>query len=690
MVSPPSLPLPPFAPFLSAELRDQIQPDEWTACITAWVSLIEAHLSLSEDDFLQHSLVDESIPEFLVSFSHEVATHGSTILGPAAGQQPLLKGVFMLTNRLLVAKPESKSKQKIIPPTVLRLLQWEFFADLCRTQSRKRIPEIFSALPAERKTVLETSLAALKKSLIHDLDAGLANPAALRELEARLDRLNFLIARIPWAAAFFLAGSDFLDGLVTCFRIMNPPLRKVIVATAYLCVMGLAEASGGGYGVLTDQLYALRAAAEAHRAGPLNVNDSLVAELVTSTPLLGQLERRVNGASESASTRVKLILKDLAGFKKPGVGLRQPARRLQKKVDKGKGVALDLGVPSQEMHIHRMEQITQIQDLFPELGSGFVAKLLVEYGEDQEQVVAHLLDDSLPEHLKVADRSEELSSNTGHRTPPLTDHMAPRSTPPRFKEQSLPVRHNVFDDDEIDMLSGNAGKLHLGKHNPGRTADDILKDKSKAPDKATILAALATFDSDDDERDDTYDVEDVGGTVDAAGEAEDQTLNDEVLFKAWKAEASVFGRDNATRNSAARQGLRAETGLTDEAIEGWAIMLSRNPQQQRRLEAKFTMFTGAQTELASTAWRASPGGSGAEDSDAGGSAGRGRGRGRGRGGRGSGRGRGGGPSSGGDASGPTGDAGTEQARRRKEANKSSRANHNRRAQRARKMGGMPG
>jgi len=55
-----------------------------------------------------------------------------------------------------------------------------------------------------------------------------------------------------------------------------------------------------------------------------------------------------------------------------------------------------------------MSFITQVQDLFPDLGSGFVVKLLDEYNDDVEQVTAHLLDDSLPPHLKAADRSEQM------------------------------------------------------------------------------------------------------------------------------------------------------------------------------------------------------------------------------------------------------------------------------------------
>jgi len=70
---------------------------------------------------------------------------------------------------------------------------------------------------------------------------------------------------------------------------------------------------------------------------------------------------------------------------------------------------------------------------------------------------------------------------------------------------SLPIRRNVFDDDDFDRLALNPSHLHFGRKDADKTADDILEDKSMAPNKAAILSALAAFDSDDDERDDTYD-----------------------------------------------------------------------------------------------------------------------------------------------------------------------------------------
>lgn len=267
-----------------------------------------------------------------------------------------------------------------------------------------------------------------------------------------------------------------------------------------------------------------------------------------------------------------------------------------------------------------------------------------------------------------------MSRSTTQQPMPPTD-LAPHNTPPQ-----LPVRHNIYDDDDFDRLAADTAAISFGKR-PERNADELLKDRSTTSNKAAILSALAAFDSDDDERDDTYDAADVGGTVDSSANQEADGANDsneEVLFRTFQSDPKLFDRDATARRSPARSKIREETAMTDEAIEGWALMLTRNPQQMRRLESKYAFNGQQQLQIERTSWRASPAGSGAEDSDRGPGAPRGgRGRGRGRGGIGRGR--------GGNVAGTPSDKGTEAARRQKEASKGSRANHNRRDGRAKKM-----
>lgn len=390
--------LPPFAPFPTAAWKDLLSIDEWNASLGAWISLAEAHLALSDDQFSKQTLGDESVSQFLASFMREVAAHGSALLGTSAPARLLLKDCFLLASRVLRSSD---------PPVAL--LQWEFLSDLSHVYSKKRASNLLSSLSASSQETVEAFLGPVKKFLIKNLDNCINGD--LKSVEEYLQRLSHLISASPSAASFFLAGSEFLDGLIACYRIMNPPLRKTIITTTYLSLMGLVESNPPKLSLLTDQLYSLKTAAEDHKAGPTSANDSLVPELVSTTPLLQQIKHRLE-ASGTENARTKNMLMDLEGFRKPGAGMK-PKRLIRRKIDKGKGVALDdHEAMSGDVHIHRMSQITQVQDLFPELGSGFVSKLLDEYGDDTEQVIAHLLEDSLPPHLSAADRSEPLYVTT--------------------------------------------------------------------------------------------------------------------------------------------------------------------------------------------------------------------------------------------------------------------------------------
>ena len=175
----------------------------------------------------------------------------------------------------------------------------------------------------------------------------------------------------------------------------------------------------------------------------------------------------------------------------------------------------------------------------------------------------------------------------------------------------------------------------------------------------------------------------IGTADDGAGMSR---ATEEVLFRAYRSSREGFARDAATRRGEGRGALRRETGLTDEVIEGWAVMLGREPGREMRLERRIALGDGGGGgRVGDRSEGEADGGTGEETEEG---EGDGRGSGVTRGGRGRGRGRGRGGGNANASAGPT----DERARRRKEANKSSRANHNRRDQRARKMarGGFAG
>lgn len=656
----PIMSLPPFAPLPPAQIRLSLGPEEWEACLDAWLTLSGMALRVPAADFDSMTTDDQSLPGYLVSFYSELADlRPDDITLRTAKTISILKVNFRLVRRIWI---ESKS----VPPS---LLSFDFLSKFSHAHTRipetRDVQQLMTELWKRRSDSLIRVLQEQKEALTTLLDS---EKADRNQAMVRLTQLAPLMHMSHDIGAFFMTGSDFIDSLNSAYkRDEIDAHRKAVSTVAYLGLLSLVKTEPPNLSVLSDHLYSLKSS-----------DTLLLTDIASNCPLATKIR---HSFGTKIPERLSKLLMTLDTLHLPSMA--RPKKQKQRRPAKGKGKQKDTdGV----LHMHRMSLVTQIQDLFPDLGSGFVLKLLDEYNDDVEQATAHLLEDSLTPHLASSDRTEQAPV---YETDPQTDieHFSPRSTPPP-PEPYIPERRNIFDDDEIDQLQLGTSRLHIGKQNKSADAD-----QQPQPNKAAILSALAAFDSDDDERDDTYDVEDVGGTVDNAhpdgepGPAAKvmQEENDMALFNAYKASPELFGRTFDVRRGQPRQALKAETGMTDEAIEGWAIMLQRDPKRLRRLEAQSGMFDGRQAELPSTSYRESPGGTETEDSDApqGGRGGH-RGRGRGRGGRGRGR--------GGNVAGPANDESTAKAQRHKEANKSNRANHNRRDQRARKMarGGFPG
>ncbi|KAK4497328.1 hypothetical protein PRZ48_011779 [Zasmidium cellare] len=654
--------LPPFAPIPPATVRLSLGPEEWEACLDAWLTLSEMALRVPVTELDSTKGSDGSLSEYLVSFYSEISdlkANDATLKN--AKTISILKVNFRLVKRIWIESDP-------VPPS---LLSSNFLSKFGHAHAR--VPDLavtqqlFSELWKRRSDALGPLLQKQKDAMILSLDSKNAD-SVMKPLSqlAPLMHMSFDIA------AFFMTGSDFVDALISAYdRSSIDEQRKAISMIVYLGLFSLVKTEPPTLSVLSDHLYSLKSSAEK------SPSSLLLADVVSNSQLVSKVRQSLSG---KAPDRLSKLLDTLDTYRTPS--LTRPKKHKRRAISRAKGKQKQQ--PDATLHMHRMSLVTQIQDLFPDLGSGFVLKLLDEYNDDVEQATAHLLEDNLPQHLASLDRTEQAPVHDNDWQTEV-DRLAPKPTPP-LPPSFVPERRNVFDDDELDELQLGTSRLHIGKQ-------ERNEDTEQQPNKAAILSALAAFDSDDDERDDTYDVEDVGGTVDNAhpdgepGPAARVTHeeNDMALFTAYKSSPGLFGRTFDVRKGQARQALKAETGMTDEAIEGWAIMLQRDPKRLKRLEAQTGAFDGRQAELPSTSYRESPGGTETEDSDApGGGRGGFRGRGRGRGGRGRGR--------GGNVAGDTNDPATAQAQRRKEANKSSRANHNRRDQRARKMGrgGFPG
>ncbi|KAG1753611.1 uncharacterized protein EDB91DRAFT_1234067 [Suillus paluster] len=320
-------------------------------------------------------------------------------------------------------------------------------------------------------------------------------------------------------------------------------------------------------------------------------------------------------------------------------------------------------------------QISQVMDIFPDKSPGYIRALLAQpaFG-NAEKVIEALLEGTAPGEASLA---QDVSVGNSARA--------------IFNE---PIeRRNVFDDEILDV-----SKIHVGKRNQDDAS--VLRDREAIEQmKADILRRAEAMSDGEEEEDGGKPAEvdddlDFGGEVKVVGDGEASSegeddgdeeppkLNPETILElAYIRDAELFNRDANTRRSKARIDLKAQTGKhfvllvsclaesctdwSDEQIEGWKIMLERNPNKDKILQKH--EFSGNRAGYITMTGDA--GGSGPPS--------RGGDRGRGRGGRGAGRGRGRGRGA--------GDGGDAKERAWKDKNKASRGNHNRKRGHDKKM-----
>lgn len=157
--------------------------------------------------------------------------------------------------------------------------------------------------------------------------------------------------------------------------------------------------------------------------------------------------------------------------------------------------------------------VSQVKDLLPDLGEGFILKCLEEYGHNPEIVINHLLEENLSPCLQELDRSM-----------PRQEQVNPCPL--------VASRSNVFADDEFDVFSRDVvdtSRIWKGRKKQ-ESAAEILSDKSVILEQKeryysySMVSDEINVDGDyDDEYDDTYDGNQVG--------ANDADSDDELISR---------------------------------------------------------------------------------------------------------------------------------------------------------------
>lgn len=217
------------------------------------------------------------------------------------------------------------------------------------------------------------------------------------------------------------------------------------------------------------------------------------------------------------------------------------------------------------------EDIAMLQDMFPDIVTESASTLLLQNNNDLDKVINLLLEN-----------------------PSIVNEVNESSTKPPAKS-SNPTTHEIEKGIERFSLKKN------------ETTEVLTKLSSQALDesrKRTLTHALRLlYESDEDERDDTYDeLNDEGSnkiTTKITHLSDDAELEDIkssersehdkislILFGYLKKESEVVFQ-KSSRKSKTRNEMRSQSGWFDEQIEGWYRMLQQSPKRYRLLEEQY-------------------------------------------------------------------------------------------------------
>uniref|UniRef100_A0A8C8X768 Activating signal cointegrator 1 complex subunit 2 n=1 Tax=Panthera leo TaxID=9689 RepID=A0A8C8X768_PANLE len=184
------------------------------------------------------------------------------------------------------------------------------------------------------------------------------------------------------------------------------------------------------------------------------------------------------------------------------------------------GAAAPLGPPVCGVELDSL--ISQVKDLLPDLGEGFILACLEHYSYNPEQVINNILEERLAPALSQLDRS-------------LDRQVKPDPTP------LLTSRHNVFQNDEFDVFSRDTvdlSRVHKGRRKEENTRSllndkrEVVAQRQRYEQYSVVVEEVPLqpgeglpYRGDDyeDEYDDTYDGNQVG--------ANDADSDDELISR---------------------------------------------------------------------------------------------------------------------------------------------------------------
>ncbi|CAK1550374.1 unnamed protein product [Leptosia nina] len=165
--------------------------------------------------------------------------------------------------------------------------------------------------------------------------------------------------------------------------------------------------------------------------------------------------------------------------------------------------------PPEDMPDDVREQslISEVKDILPHLGDGFILKCLEHYDFQVDRVVNSILEDTLADSLRKIDKD----------LPIIPEDAVDK----KFLETGV-ERLNIFDGDQFDIMTRDdvdLSKIHVGKkRSKYKDLKDMLDDKTEVRNMGDIYSKYNLVCDEEalysDEYDDTYDSDGVAPTTD--------------------------------------------------------------------------------------------------------------------------------------------------------------------------------
>ncbi|KAG5438371.1 hypothetical protein PCANB_002859 [Pneumocystis canis] len=523
-------------------LRANITPYDWKNAVYAWIRCMRYCLTISEYELERifdkptNSSLGIFIQDYLNAHTPRKYENLQNFISDPI-EDILLGEIFLLLHRILTSERLCTYILKI--PFVL--------FDFCALFAFDSTENVFYALKnvyqcAEKDVFIQTYFIRDEFQGLMNTLVSLSDEALMREAltyRISLQALTLFIRLCFSATCVFLEDEDFLRSIAclyhrgTIVNSIKPDLLYLVFTlfTSFLCEDWACLLIVKRFTWLYEQL---------------SLEKELLRDLVLDTSIV-ECFYEVELFSEEIVTQLKNL------------------KQNSKSRNMGNTSNSDLDTSAQRLYL-----ISHIKDMFPEYGEGFIDMCLIEYHDNVETVISHILENSFPPHISMIDKKAsrldiELSRNIS---------------------KALVTRENNLN------AFGDFSRIY--KKKKGYDNSFIREHKQ------TILnLALA----DDDEKDDMYD--DVGELSDIEIQDRDDFLKsnnmDEILYATYIVSPEVFDRSSQTRKSSGRMELRSKTGLSDEQIEGWKIMLDRNPRYAEKIENMLD-FTGNQV-LSSVEWK---------------------------------------------------------------------------------------